>query len=125
MNYPKSGTKSADGKLYTHTDGSVHESVPFEGNCRHCSCRDFCDTQCHIGTMFRRIEGAFVPTDEVLEACEAMRGAIRICRYHLSLARCHTEVDSCSRCSDWSNKTCPLRSYIAKHGQADAWEVKT
>lgn len=69
MNYPKRGTKSEDGRLYTHTDGSVHEVT--DTNCQACTgfLDDFCSPIMGCQGGWARIEGAFVPTDEVLEAC--------------------------------------------------------
>lgn len=95
--YPRRGKMSKDGKYYTSTNGNVYE----------------------FGK--RKIEGAYVPTDEESEACDMARAAITKCeKWHK-----HAMVETkCNCCQYFLNKDCPARAYLAEHGCADAWEVK-
>lgn len=121
MNYPKRGEKSADGKLYTDNNGGVHESIAFS-QCCDCSLWDDtgdvdCGMPCGGRMMFRRIEAAYVQTDDVLAACDMARHALRTCNFHATIG--------CENCGDFAERSCPARAYLAQHKQLDAWEVKT
>ena len=131
MNYPKRGELSDDGKYYTHTDGSVHERVSFNG-CNRCSLDEYCDTQelppCgEIGcanTMFSRAPEAYVPSDEEQSACVMARAMINNC--HRSRSRWHgVGCEDCVKCTGAITSTsCEARVWLAKYHQPDAWEVK-
>lgn len=124
MNYPARGETSEDGRYYTHTDGAVHERVPFEG-CRKCSlfgaaqcvnvsCGDLINGKM---AMFKLVEGAYVQTAEETEACDMAWKMIAVCGPHDAFT-------PCGSCKLFTEKLCPARAYLAKHGDATAWEVK-
>ena len=131
--YPKRGEFSADGRYYTHVDGSVHEGVKWDG-CENCSLDEYCDTvelqpcsglsAANGKTMFAVVEGVCVPSNDAIEASEMARAMIRLCAYFRGLATPAQMRHGCERCSEFSNKSCPGRAFLAKHGQDRAWEVK-
>ena len=131
--YPKRGEFSADGRYYTLADGSVHEGVKWDG-CDKCSLDEYCDTvefqpcrglsAANGQKMFAFIEGVCVPSNDTIEACEMARAMIRLCAYFRGLAAPAQSRQACERCSEFSNKSCPAREFLAKHGQERAWEVK-
>lgn len=88
--YPSRGEMSKDGKYYTSTNGNVYEHGK------------------------RKIEGAYVPTDEEREACDMAREMIALC----------SDMADCDYCLNFEKKSCPARAYMAAHGCAEAWEVK-
>lgn len=124
MNYPARGESSADGRYYTHTDGTVHERVPLT-LCSKCSMflADCSDIDCgFIGNhhaMLRLVSGAYVPSAETSEACDMARAMIAKCERGWK----QTYLP-CASCGSYADKSCPARAYLAKHGAADAWEVK-
>lgn len=125
--YPPRGQMSADGKYYTHTNGSVHVLVEGKENgCNVCSmCSDFegCRAACTNRTHCELAEGAHGPSEDddgaVREACDMARDAIRACDLMSSMG---TPL-LCRGCPKLSDKSCPARLYLAKHGDPDAWEV--
>jgi len=74
--------------------------------------------------MFSLVKGAYVPSDEERAACDMARAMIRMCGYFRGLAIPAQSRQSCGRCSDLSNKSCPARVFLAELHQTDAWEVK-
>lgn len=122
MNYPKRGEMSDDGKFYTHTDGSVHETeIGRDNGCHVCSVdksNERCHAECGFSSHFRLVEGAYVPSDEEREACDMARHQISICNMRNNIVNCRKD------CVWFVDKTCPARLYLAAHKQQDAWVVK-
>lgn len=129
--YPARGKMSADGKYYTHADGSVHVEVRGEcapGECGSNECSDCsvaakdgrCRADCTFETHYEIVEGAYVQTDEEREACDMARKMIEIC-----CQAAYASDDTCNGCAYLDDQDCPARAYLAKHGDATAWEVKT
>lgn len=114
--WPARGKVSGDGKLYTHTDGSVHKRESDKHNCFDCSLfRENCDNVPCYGSQWRLIEGAYVPSADELAACEAMREMIAVC---------DGVAGRCRRCAlVLMDKCCPARLWLERCGQDDAWEV--
>jgi hypothetical protein len=123
MNYPKRGQMSEDGKVYTHTNGSVHKRFFELSACDKCSLqKDACGEAECISGHFEKIEGAYVPTDEEREACDMAHKAIGVCSCR-TVTGC--EYPSELTCHSLIGKECVLRKYLADHGDAKAWEAKT
>lgn len=129
QNYPARGKMSADGRYYTHTDGSVHvQKKEVSKTCAGCSvakCEGFCLANCTFETRFALVEGAHVSTAEESEACQMAREAICLCGNFRGLALLVRSRQSCARCSWLADKRCPARAYLDKHGDPNAWEVQT
>jgi len=121
--YPRRGQLSEDGKLYTHMDGSVYEKVSESHVCSVADCKK-CSNVPFYCMRWSRIEVAYVQTEEERDACDMARNMIEQCSYFRGLAIPAHSRQSCGRCSYLSNKVCPAREYLAKHGCSDAWEVK-
>lgn len=138
--YPARGEMSADGKFYTHTDGTVHKHTPYTAGyfesgpsrspCDSCSMLDDGVCQCVdiycscVGGYFELVSGAYVPTEAeaaITEACEMARAMVKQCSYYRALAKSFRVRNACESCSDRTNRTCPARRYLAKHGATDAW----
>lgn len=120
--YPPRGEMSADGRQYTHTDGSVHEQQFYVVGCKECSLMNLTCHLCNDGSTthpWRLVDGAYVTSDEEREACDMARDAIRACDLMSSIG---TPL-LCRGCPKLSDKSCPARLYLAKHGDPDAWEV--
>lgn len=129
--HPARGEMSADGKFYTHTDGTVHERITWPSDgwrmCPHCSfAKHGCDggrvAPCSETSVFRRIEGAYVYSADEQAACDMARAMIVVCGALYSENYDH--CGACNGCFRLEEKSCPARSYLAAHGDASAWEVK-
>lgn len=125
MNYPKRGCMSEDGKYYTHTDGSVHERQLNTVGCASCSLMNLTCGLCNDALTvhpWKQVSGAYVPTDEEREACEAMRAGIVRCSLNgTGFEGCKSVIAPCHLLTA---KTCPLRAYLDSKKQPDAWEGK-
>lgn len=94
--YPARGEMSADGKFYTHMDGTVHKHTsyfagyfdknPKRSPCGTCSmlddgvCQDVDDICSCAGGYFELVPGAYVPTEAeaaISEACEMARAMVK------------------------------------------------
>jgi len=127
MKYPKRGCISKNGKYYTHTDGGVHMFLYKNSDGLKCVCK----LPCYVGhvcnnvpltcTHWKIIEGAYVPSDEELIACDMAREMIYRCaafRYELKMGK---EDNPCFNCLYSKDKSCPARKYIGSKKQPDAW----
>ena len=121
--YPARGMMRDGGLIYTHVNGTVHEKrLGFGGyNRGKCAvCKYNRDGSCIAvppqGCGWRQIEGAYVPSDCELEACDMARKAIVMCSVR--------DDSECDGCYEFHNKLCHLRKYLAAHGDDQAWEVK-
>lgn len=123
--YPKRGHMSEDGKVYTDCKGGVHERVAdmkqsnllmCPGACSLLAVDDFYPRDHNEESICRwtLIEGAYVPSDCELEACEMARAMIEQCVF---------SGGDCSDCGAFTDQNCPARVYLAAHGDAQAWEV--
>lgn len=122
--YPKRGQVSEDGQYYTHKDGTVHEHS--DTNCQACSAFMY-DFNCSVTPRnngpcgYHVIEGAYVLSADELEACDMARKAIEQCGrdyVYPCQPKCKTEL-----CEHLVDKTCHLRKWLERCGQADAWTV--
>ena len=133
MTYPKRGEMSEDGKFYTHTDGTVNSFDTSTGFCNECvfvgvNCSKEVPAKCQ-GGVFKRIEGAYVPSTEEQEACDMARAMIVNCgdyRYWSKPPDVRTsdhDKHHCVGCVELTERKCPARAYLAAHGDAHAWET--
>lgn len=121
--YPKRGQTSSDGKTYTDHDGTVHVWTPrrLGEKCEDANCSMFgkespCPDPAEDAPCgWLKVEGAYVPSDDVLEACEMARKAIVMCSVR--------DDSECDGCYEFHNKSCHLRLFLAAHGDQKAWEV--
>lgn len=129
--YPARGMISADGKFYTHWDGTVHErSVrkPGEACGDHlCSMYDKeGDCPKHFNAepcSYRLIEGAHVPSADEQAAEAAIRAGIENCQ-SMAAMRCDGGGDPDSACNLFLGKWCHLRKYLSDViRDPKAWEV--
>lgn len=132
--WPARGEMSEDGRYYTHTDGSVHELVDTNLRdwemCSPCSMflrcdRSSCSEICTDTHNMRLVHDAYVQSDDELAACEAMRGMIARCSKRSGGGALGFDTVGCKWCeySDKNVHGCPARAWLARCGQADAWEV--
>lgn len=57
-----------------------------------------------------------VLSDDALDGCEMARAMTERCS--------RMQVSGCAWCKTFASRQCEARAFLAKHGQADAWEVK-
>lgn len=123
--WPNRGKVSADGKYYSHTDGRVFEITKWF--CLECSlvgtveCSRVVIKPCK-GSPLLVIPDAYAPSDDELAACDMAMEMMDQCPWRLVRSH-HTHPVGCGECDYLLDKTCPARVWLARCGQADAWEV--